>query len=762
MELRSIATRYAALVVALLSVALIVSGALQTWSSHRDRQAALEALQREKAQAAAVEVSRFTEDILRSLDWVTLSVAPSVSTDIQQRRFEFLKLLRLEPAITTVTLVGADGRELLRVSRIEADRLSSGIDLSGEQPFSAARTTRAHFSDVRFVAQTEPYLTVGAPSAARDGSVVIADVNLKFVHTVVSEIKVGATGYAYVVDARGRLVSHPEMSLVLQMTDMSGLPQVQAAIASGAPPQGFADDAHALNGSAVLAGYAKIAPLNWTVFVEQPRAEAIAPLMDSIERSALILLIALAVAVAAGVLAARRLVAPIGELRRGAQRFGAGDLAHRIEVNSGDELQELAANFNLMGEQLRETYASLERRVNDRTRELNERNVEIQQKSQQLDDANQAKSRLLAAASHDLRQPMHALSLFVGQLQDSKTTDERIALTQRIERAVGSLSELLDQLLDLSKLEAGAVQAVQEDFAVRDMLLAIQAEFASLARAKGIDLRVLPTDAWLRSDPILVRRILLNLVGNAIRYTERGGVLIGCRKREQKVRIAVWDTGCGIPDDRREDVFREFVQLAGVEPRHGDGSGGGLGLGLSIVARLADLLGTRVELRSTVGRGSMFAFDLPPGLAGAAAQQPLMPSSVAALRGTFALVIDDDEAARAGMCGLLETWGCVTLTGASSSEAIAQLPAHDRSPELIVCDYWLTNETGLDAIERVRAAIGEQVPALLVTAETSRAVLLVAQAAVIPLLHKPVSPLKLRALLAQLLSRPDSEIRIAA
>ena len=469
--------------------------------------------------------------------------------------------------------------------------------------------------------------------------------------------------------------------------------------------------------------------------------------MDSIERSALILLIALAVAVAAGVLAARRLVAPIGELRRGAQRFGAGDLEHRIEVNSGDELQDLAANFNSMGEQLREMYTSLEQRVNDRTRELNQ--------------ANHAKSRLLAAASHDLRQPMHALSLFVGQLQDSKTADERIALMQRIERAVGSLSELLDQLLDLSKLEAGAVQAVQEDFAVRDMLLAIQVEFAPLARVKGIELRVLPTEAWSRSDPILVRRILLNLVGNAIRYTERGGVLIGCRKHGQKVRIAVWDTGCGIPDDRREDVFREFVQLAGAEPRHG-GSGEGLGLGLSIVARLADLLGTKVELRSTVGRGSMFAFGLPLGVASVTALEPLAPSSMGALRGTFALVIDDDEAARAGMCGLLETWGCVTLTCASSSDAIAQLPAHDRSPELIVCDYWLINETGLDVIERVRAAIGGRVPAVLVTAETSRSVLLAAQAAGIPLLHKPVSPLKLRALLAQLLSHPDSEIRIAA
>jgi signal transduction histidine kinase/CheY-like chemotaxis protein len=762
MELRSIATRYAALVVALLSVALIVSGAVQTWSAHRDRQAAFETLQRAKAQAAAVEVSRFTEDILRSLDWVTLSAVPAGSNDIERRRLEFLKLLRLEPAITTATLVGADGRELLRVSRIEADRLSSGIDLSGEPAFGVARTTRAHFSDVRFVAQTEPYLTVAAPSAARDGSVVIADVNLKFVRTVVSDIKVGETGYAYVVDARGRLVSHPEMSLVLQMTDMSRLPQVQAAIASGAPAQGFADDARALDGSAVLAAYAKIAPSSWTVFVEQPRAEALAPLMNSIERSALTLIIALVLAVTAGVFAARRMVAPIGELRRGAQRYGAGDFAHRIEVNSGDELQELAANFNAMGEQLREIYGSLERRVNDRTRELNERNVEIQQKSRQLDEANQAKSRLLAAASHDLRQPMHALSLFVGQLKESNTTAERIALMQRIERAVGSLSELLDQLLDLSKLEAGAVQAVQQDFAVGDMLSEIGTEFASLARVKGIELRVLPTDAWLRSDPVLLRRILLNLVANAIRYTERGGVLIGCRKRGHIGRIAVWDTGCGIPDDRFEDVFHEFVQLAAAEPRHADRSGRGLGLGLSIVARLADLLGTKVELRSTVGRGSMFAVELPRGVASAAAQQPLMPSSVTALRGTFALVIDDDEAARAGMCGLLETWGCVTLSAQDSSDAVAQLPAHDRLPELIICDYWLTNETGLDAIERMRAAIGGRVPAVLVTAETSRSVLIAAQAVGTPLLHKPVSPLKLRALLAQLLSSPDSQIRIAA
>ena len=415
MEVRSIATRYSALVVALLSVALIASGALQAWTAHRDRQAALEALQREQAKGAAAEVARFIEDILRSLDWATLSVAPSASDDIEQRRLELLKLLRLERAITTATLVDADGRETLRVSRIEADRLSSGIDLSREPGFAVARTTRAHFGEVRFVAQTEPYLTVTAPSAARDGSVVIADVNLKFVRTVVSDIKVGESGYAYVVDARGRLVSHPEMSLVLQMTDMSRLPQVRAATAPAAPRQGVRGRRERPGRLGGAGGLRKDRSARLDrVRRAAPRRRARA--LDRFDR-------AKRVDPADRPLAGRR-------RRRSwprdawwrrwescaAARSASAPATWRIasRSSSGDELQELAAHFNSMGERLSEMYASLERRVRDRTRELDER-------SRQLADANQAKSRFLAAASHDLRQPMHALSLFVGQLQDSKT-----------------------------------------------------------------------------------------------------------------------------------------------------------------------------------------------------------------------------------------------------------------------------------------------------------------------------------------------------
>ena len=752
MKRRPIATRYAALVAALLSVALIASGALEIWSSHRDRQAINEALLREKAQSAALAVARFVEDVQRSLDWATLA-APMTTGDAPERsRLDFLKLLRLEPAITTATLLDANGIEQLRVSRIAADRLASGIDLSRDPGFTAARAGRTYFSSVYFVSQTEPYLTIAAPSATRDGSVVLAEVNLKFVWNVVAAIKLGTTGYGYVVDGQGRLISHPDISLVLQMSEVSMLPQVQAAAAhAGDRLGGTASQATArnLDGSPVIAAHAAIASLGWTVFVEQPRAEALAPLVDSIVRTALILAIALALAVAAGIVAARRMVAPIAELRRGALRFGAGDLAHRIEVASGDELEDLATQFNAMAEQLRQIYADLERRVAERTSEL--------------DVANQAKSRFLAAASHDLRQPMHALAMFVGQLNASCTPAERALLTKRIEAAVGSLSELLDQLLDLSKLDAGAVQVMQQAFAIGDTLNAVETHFAPLAHAKGIELRVRTSRTLLQSDPVLVHRILLNLVANAIRYTERGGVLVGCRGRGERLRIAVWDTGRGIPYERRDDVFREFVQLGSYDARLAR-EPGGMGLGLAIVARLADLLGTRVELRSTVGRGSMFAFELPLGAKSELRPQPLTaPLGITSLRGVFVLVIDDDEVVRGATRGLLETWGCLTLVAANSKDAIAQLSAHDRPPELIICDYRLgANENGIDALARVRSAVQDFVPAIILTADVTAVVLSSAQAIGAPLLHKPVSPVKLRALLTQVLLRGSAGERVAA
>jgi signal transduction histidine kinase/ActR/RegA family two-component response regulator len=749
MNRRSVATRYPALVVVLLVGTLVAAGAVETWLSHRDRLAALETLQREHARFAAASVSRFVDDVLRSLAWVTL--APLPADDLEARRTDFHKLLKLEPSITTITLADRDGRERLRVSRIETNRVASGVDLSRERGFATARAGRTHFGDVHFVLQTEPYLRIATPAAPADGSVLFADVNLKFVRSVVSGIRVGQSGHAYVVDAGGRLVSHPDLALVLRMTDLASHPQVVQASASGA--SGFTDAALGPTRAASLAAWARIEPLNWTVFVEQPRSEAFAPLVASATRSLLIVAAALALAAFVGIVSARRMVRPLEELRRGAQRLGAGELSHRIEVVSGDELQELASQFNTMAGRLQQIYADLEQRVRQRTQDLDRRNDELAEASRRLALADQAKSRLLAAASHDLRQPMHALSLFVGQLRSSRSAIERKLLTDRIESAVSGLGELLDQLLDLSRLEAGAVQPERESFPVGDVLRAIEHEFDALAQAKSIALRVRPSVRWVCSDPLLVRRIVSNLVMNAVRYTDRGGVLVACRARGSNLRIEVRDTGCGIPADRREDVFHEFVQLGSTAEPSTTTFGRGLGLGLSIVARIAGLLGTRIELRSQVGCGSTFAFEVP--LAAPSVARPagsVVPLRVATLRGTLAAVVDDDEVARTAMSGLLETWGCTVLSATDAGSMLAQLRTRREPPDILLCDYRLApGDDGADAIARIRAAVAVDVPAILVTADTTRAAHDAAHAAGAALLHKPVSPVKLRALLARLL-----------
>jgi signal transduction histidine kinase len=729
---RGLFAKYAVLIMALVSAALLASAALEIYVSSRERHATLLAAQDDKARSAAASVSRYIEDLARQIEWATLGAPGVGAPHLAERRIDYLKLLRLAPAITTVSLVDAGGRERLKVSRVDADRTDSGEDLSQHPGFAGTRDGRLHFGAIHFADQTEPHMSIAVPAAVGDGAVTLAEVNLKFVWTVVTEIKVGERGYAYVVDARGRLVAHPDISLVLQMTELARLPQVRAALSG---QDGM--DARNLSGQAVLAAHAAIPLLGWFVFVEQPREEALTPMYAAMRRTGLLLLLALALALAASLMLVRRMVAPIGALRLGALRIGEGNLGHRIRVETGDELEELAGQFNRMAAQLEDLYADLERRVAERTREL--------------DDANQAKSRFLAAASHDLRQPMHALRLFVGQLRSARQGTDLNALVARIETAATAMGELLDELLDLSKLDAGVVSARPQDLRIAELLESIAAQFAPLAREKGLKLRIVPSGAWVHSDPVLLQRILLNLVSNALSYTARGGVLVGCRRRGQSLRIAVWDTGCGIPEDRRQDVFREFVQLD--HPRRDRSKG--LGLGLAIVSRLAQLLGSGIELRSTVGRGSMFAIDVP--LADAASQvepaaQRESQQHAASLRGTFVVIVEDDEPALVGMQRLLEDWGCLTLTAGSAAEALDRLTEHDRPPELIVCDYQLrVGVTGIEAIQHIRMAAQCPVPAVLVTGDTTPEVLRAANEHGLPLLHKPVSPAKLRALLARLL-----------
>ena len=361
--------KYAGLFVAVVCVALVTNGLFEIWASYRDHRDALIKIQHEQAESAAAKISQFIKEIESQVGWTT-QLLWSAGT-IEQRRFDALRLLRQVPAITELAQVDASGKERLRVSRLAMDVVGSGLDLSKEPKFTEAVKNKIYYGPVYFRRQSEPYMTLSLAGTRRDAGVSIAEVNLKLIWDVVSKIKVGKRGSAYVVGAQGRLIAHPDISLVLRNTDMTRLAQVQAAQRAEA---GFSVDdlqtATDIQGRRVLTAFAPVAPLGWTVFVELPVDEAYQPLITSIQRAALVLFGALCLAALAGIFLARRMMVPIQALRAGAARIGGGDLSQRISVRTGDELEAFADQFNDMAGRLQESYADLEKKVDERTREL--------------------------------------------------------------------------------------------------------------------------------------------------------------------------------------------------------------------------------------------------------------------------------------------------------------------------------------------------------------------------------------------------------
>jgi signal transduction histidine kinase/CheY-like chemotaxis protein len=581
-------------------------------------------------------------------------------------------------------------------------------------------------------------MTIALAGARREAGVTIAEANLRFIWNIVSQIKVGEHGHVYVVDAQGRLIAHPDISLVLSNSDLSHLTQVRTALSASSASPSFQQPFKRMDGERVLAAHAVVAPLGWVILVELPIAEAYAPIYSSVLRSGALLAAALGLAVLAGLLLARRMVGPIKGLQESAMKIGAGDLSQRISIKTGDELEVLGEQFNSMAVQLQHSYATLEGKVRDRTHEL--------------ELANLAKSRFLAAASHDLRQPLHALGLFVAQLRSRLAEPDRDHIVERIDAAITAMNELFNALLDISKLDSGVLVPDLTELPIIHLLKRIESTFAAATQEKGVRLRVVPSSAWIRSDPILLERILLNLVSNAVRYTARGGVLVGCRRQAGNIRIDVCDSGIGIPADQQRSIFVEFYRLAGAE-RHGSR---GLGLGLAIVDRLGRLLGHPIEINSQPGRGSRFSVLVPLAVPQA---EPAVPAEDLAaydrLKDRLIVVIDDDELTLHGMDRLLQGWGCQVVT-AGSDEVVPGLLADGRRPDLIISDYQLADaRTGLEAIEQLRRALGGQIPALLISGDISQERLRAANASGDHLLHKPVAPASLRATLNHLLRDRD-------
>src|SRR5499426_1241428 len=368
---RRLFTKYVALFVAVVCIALVSNGVFDVLFYYQEHKASLIRIQREQAEAAAAKIGQLVKEIESQLGWTTQ--LPWSAGSIEQRRFDALRLLRQVPAITELAQLDATGKERLRVSRLAMDVVASGADFSNDPKFTEAVARKVYYGPVYFRRESEPYMTLAIAGARRDAGVSIAEVNLKLIWDVVSQIKVGERGHAYVVDAQGRLIAHPDISLVLRNTDMSKLAQVRAARAgAGGDPAETVQEADNIEGRKVLTAYAPVAPLGWLMFVELPAGEAYAPLYAALQRLAFVLLAALAFAVLAGMFLARRMVGPIQALRTGAAQLGSGDLSQRIAIKSGDELEALADQFNAMAGQLQESYAGLEKKVEQRTHELSE------------------------------------------------------------------------------------------------------------------------------------------------------------------------------------------------------------------------------------------------------------------------------------------------------------------------------------------------------------------------------------------------------
>jgi signal transduction histidine kinase len=400
-------TKYVALFVAVVAVALASNGIFEVFFYYREHKASLIRIQREQAEAAAAKISQFIKEIESQLGWTTQ--LPWSAASLDNRRFDALRLLRQVPAITELAQIDSTGHERLRVSRLAMDVVDSGLDLSKDPKFTEAVAHKVYYGPVYFRRESEPYMTLALAGTRKDAGVSIAEVNLKLIWDVVSNIKVGEHGHAYVVGSQGRLIAHPDISLVLRNTDMSKLVQVQAALAeqqalaeqaeqatqaaqaaSGGRPApqpqpaaapkvaGFEPRVDSLQGALniqgqeVLTAYAPIQPLRWLMFVELPEQEAYASLYAALQRLAVVLLAASIFAVLAGIFLARRMVGPIQALRAGAERMGGGDFTQHISIKTGDELEGLANQFNDMGARLQESYADLENKVEQRTAELSE------------------------------------------------------------------------------------------------------------------------------------------------------------------------------------------------------------------------------------------------------------------------------------------------------------------------------------------------------------------------------------------------------
>ena len=619
--------RYVVIFAVLVSGGLLTSGLVGMYFSYQENQAAVISVQRGAVVALAASIEQFIGETEHQIGWVVAS-ADGPPVTVEQRRADYLRLLRQAPAVMQLRLLDAAGNEQLRVGSTSSAATTDQTARIVEAAFRAAQSGQSYFGPVYFDGGAAPAMTIAVADGRDRSGVTVAEVALADVWGAVSEVTIGPSGYAYIVDLDGRLIAHPDSALVSRKPDLSSALAVQAARAG--PLQGrqtfgesgvvdplgpsvFAVSYHEGGrfpgelgrSSDHLVAYARINAPGWTVFVEQPLDEAFGSVRAAILRTALLLLMGLILSVLASLYLVRRMLTPIQALQAGAARIGAGALDQRIDVRTGDELEALAEQFNAMAAQLRESYADLEQKVEDRTREVAE-------KSRELELASQHKSEFLANMSHELRTPLNAILGFsevllermFGDLNDKQEEYLRDVLTSG-----QHLLALINDILDLSKVEAGRMDLELDEFSLPEALehgLTMLRERAS-NHGIALELTVDPAVDLIQADERKVKQVVFNLLSNAVKFTPDGGRIdVSARADGDDVLIAVRDSGIGISPEDQALLFEEFRQV-GEGARQVEGTG----LGLALSKRFVELHGGEIKVESALGVGSTFTVTLP-------------------------------------------------------------------------------------------------------------------------------------------------------
>ena len=632
----SLAQKLALAFVALVALVLLINGALSMWLTYDQAKHAAVRVQQEKAQAAAERVEQFITEIENQIGWTTRAEWSRVAPE--QRRYDFIRLLRQVPAITELAYIDGTGHEQLRHSRLAPDSVGSGADLSAEPRFREAVANHVWYGPVTFRQGSEPYMTIALAHAGRAPGVTTAEVNLKLVWDVLTALKVGEGGYAFLTDAKGRLVAHPDMSLVLRDTDFSRLPQVAAALAH--LPDG-AEAATGIHGQPVLSAHAVIAKTGWIVFVELPVREALAPVYATLAQTAVILVFGLLLAVVIGVLTARRMVRPIRALQAGADRLGQGDLTQRITVNTGDEIAILADRFNAMAGRIQESYETLEAKVADRTSELAKSLADLRTAQDRLVQTEKLASlgQLTAGIAHEIKNPLNFVNNFSDLSADlldelnEALSSEKLNLPPDIRAEIDDLTTLLKG--NLQKITEHGKRA---DIIVRNMLQhsrtgtderrALElnpmveeslnlAYHGARAERPGFNVTLErdfdPTAGTIEAFPQQLSRVLLNLIGNGFYAARKRAeqdpgfeptLRVSTRGLGAQVEIRVRDNGTGIPADIREKIFDPFFT---TKPA-GEGTGLGLSLSHDIIVKQH---GGRLDVNSEENGFTEFVLTLP-------------------------------------------------------------------------------------------------------------------------------------------------------